>query len=94
MPNTNLFITLILFLIHGHLHVNNMALLINDAHIPLYHRDVVTSILLEGSYFLSPNYLPVKAWVRVTFLFPDIIELTGLFTYMHENVFLGVCGNL
>ena len=72
------------------LYGNNMALMINDAHIPYYHMDTVWSILLGCTHFSTPEYLTVKAWVQVTFLFPDTVALTRPFAYRYGKVLLGL----
>ena len=54
-------------------------------HIHYYLINALRSTLLEHSYFSSPDYLTVKAWIKATFPFPDAVVLTGPFTYRHES---------
>ena len=46
-----------------------MALLVKDAHILYYNIDTFQSIMLGRDYFTSPDYLVLKSWIHVTFLF-------------------------
>ena len=39
--------------------------------------DVYHSRMLGHSYFTSPDYLVIKAWIRATVLFPSFFNLTG-----------------
>ena len=55
--------------------VANIAVLIHDNHMGFNHMDAYDSCMLGCSYFASPDYLVVKAWITATVLFPSFINL-------------------
>ena len=48
--------------------------------------------MLAWSYFSSPDYLVIKAWIRTTMLFPSFIELTGTNVCMYGKIVPRVVG--
>ena len=54
-----------------------MAVCINDNHILCYNMDAFRSTMIGCSYFICPNYLVAKGWIRAMLLHPTNILLAG-----------------
>ena len=70
----------------------NIALYINDHHIGFSHIDFYCSCMLGCSYWASPDYLVVKAWIRVTVTFPSFNNLNSSYIWIYVKVFPRVLG--
>ena len=64
-----------------------MTLLINDNPIKYYHTDDFRSTQLGRNYFISHDYLVVKAWFHAMLLYLYIIDLIGSFNYKYTIFF-------
>ena len=67
-----------------------MDLITDDVYVQDYHKDVLRSIQLGHSYFISLDYLVIKSWICPMSLYVDNIIIDGPDSYRYRHLLSGV----